>query len=258
VIDDLANDEARAAGDRARESQVELARVARFLSVGESAASIAHELNQPLAAVVTSSAAAMRWMEADPPNLARLRATLQRICADADRASSVVARIRNKLSRGAPVWSEVDLNGIVLETIGHTERERAQAQVGLQLNLAADAPAICGDPVELQQVILNLVLNAIESLESVTGRTRRLLLSTGRMPTGELMVTVEDNGAGLTPEITDRVFEPFFSTRVNGMGLGLSISRSIVERHGGRIIVMPAAETGAIFAVTFPALESRA
>ena len=248
----------REAEESARESQIELARVARFLSVGESAASIAHELNQPLAAVVTSSAAAMRWMDADPPNLARLRSTLQRISADADRASTVVSRIRNRLSRGAAVWSEVDVNAAVLEAVSHTERERAQAQVSLQLNLAADAPAACGDPVELQQVILNLVLNAIEGLESVTGRTRRLLLSTGRTPTGELMVTVEDNGAGLSPEVAARVFEPFFSTRVNGMGLGLSISRSIVERHGGRIIVMPAVETGAIFAVTLPAIADRA
>jgi signal transduction histidine kinase len=247
----------RAAEERARESQIELARVARFLSVGESAASIAHELNQPLAAVVMSSAAAVRWMEADPPNLLRLRSTLQRISADADRASTVVSRIRNKLSRGAPTWSEVDINAALLEAISYTERERAQSQVAIQLNLASDAPCVCGERVELQQVILNLVLNAVESLQGVTGRPRRLLLSTGRTPTGELMVTVEDNGAGLTPEIADRAFEPFFSMRVGGMGLGLSISRTIVERHGGRISILPADETGAIFAVTLPAFEAR-
>ena len=242
----------RAAEAAARASQAELARVARFLSLGELAASIAHEINQPLAALTASSAAALRWIENDPPNLDRARSTLRRIDEDAKRASSIIGGVRKTLARGANDWSEVDLNRTLVEAARFTERDCAEAGVSVRFDLAADLPAVRGDEVELQQVMLNLILNAIEATRADSDRPRELSLATARTPLGEAAVIVEDSGAGLDPALAERVFEPFYSTKTDGMGLGLSISRSIVERHGGGIAAAPRECGGAAFRFTLP------
>lgn len=242
----------RAAETAARESQAELARIARFLSLGELAASIAHEINQPLAAVTASSAAALRWLETDPPNLGRARSALERIGEDAKRASSIIGGVREMLARGAPSWAEVDLNGALVEAARFAERDCVEADVRVRFNLGADVPPVRGDRVELQQVILNLIMNAVDSARSVSGRQREVRLSTARTPLGQASVTVEDNGAGLDPAAVERLFEPFYTTKPEGLGLGLSISRSIVERHGGRILAEPAEGGGAVFRFTLP------
>jgi signal transduction histidine kinase len=246
----------RVAEAAARASQAELARVARFLSLGELAASIAHEINQPLAALTASSAAALHWLDGDPPNLARARSTLQRIAEDAKRASSIIGGVRSALARGARAWTEIDLNAMLVEAAKFAERECAEADVAVRFDLGADSPAVRGDRVELQQVMLNLILNAIEATKAVGDRPRQIRLSTGRTPLGEAMVAVEDNGVGLDPALGERVFEPFYSTKADGMGLGLSISRSIVERHGGRISAAATATPGAVVRFTLPSLAA--
>ncbi len=240
---------ARAAAFEARS---QLAHVMRVTTLGELTASIAHEVNQPLAAVVINGNASLRWLADAPPNLDEARAAIGRIVKDANRASDVVARVR-ALTKSAPREKEwVGINDVISETAALTEREVAQNHVALQTRLASDLPAILADRVQLQQVVLNLILNAIEATQSNPAGERELVVSSAKDGVKGVLVAVHDNGAGFAPENLDRAFDAFYTTKAEGMGMGLTISRSIVEAHGGRIWATPVSPHGAIVQFTMP------
>lgn len=218
-----------------RRTQAELARVARLTMMGELAASIAHEVNQPLAAVVTNASACLRWLAAAPPNLAEAAGAVRRIARDGNRASAVIARIRSLLRKGEPVRAPVDVNDVVRDILALARLELLQHQVELQTELAHDLPRVAADRVQLQQVVLNLVMNAIDALGAVPDRARTLHVRTRRREPGVVCVAIEDNGVGIAPGQAEHLFEAFYTTKPNGLGMGLFIGRSIVEAHGGRL-----------------------
>ena len=223
--------------------------------MGELTASIAHEVNQPLAAVVINGNASLRWLADTPPNLDEARQAIGRIVKDANRASDVVARVR-ALTRSAPREREwVSMNDIILGTVMLTEREIARNYVALETRLAGDLPLVLGDGVQLQQVILNLILNAIEAINIAPDGARELVVSSAQEDSKAVRIAVQDSGAGLPPERLDRVFDAFYTTKPEGMGMGLTISRSIVEAHGGRIWATQGSPHGAVFQFTLPVDE---
>ena len=229
--------------------RMELARVSRITSLGALTASIAHEVNQPITAVIMNAGAGLRWLGAEPPNLEEVRRVLERIRKDGGRAGDVIARIR-ALARKAPVKvDELDINEAIREVIALTRSEIAHSRVTLSTHLAKVAP-IRGDRVQLQQVILNLILNAIEAMG---GNEPRDLLIEARENNGRnILVSVSDSGPGLDPAAVDRVFEPFYSTKRGGMGIGLSICRTIIEAHEGRIWAKQNNARGSTFQFTLP------
>ena len=242
-------EKARAA---AREAQANIARVARVLSVGELASSIAHEINQPIAAIVTNGETALRWLELEPPNADKAKAATERTIRDARRASAVVSRVRGMLAKTPPEFAVLDINAVVQDVLGFIEDERTRARVKIHARLAPHLPPVSGDPIQLQQVVLNLVMNGIQAMHANPERSRTLSIATAVRESGEIGVAIEDRGPGFDAEVAAQVFEPFFTTKESGIGLGLSISRSIIEAHGGRIWAEPASPRGAVFQFTLP------
>jgi PAS domain S-box-containing protein len=237
------------AEDDLREVQAELAHVARITTMGEMAASIAHEVNQPLSGVVINGNACLRWMAGSPPNLDEVRDAVQRIIRDGKRASEVIARIRNLSKKSVAEKEPLDLNETVAEVVAFAQSELRRTRVTLRTDLGPDLPTVMGDRVQLQQVVLNLVLNGIEAMGTVADRPRELVIETKRE--GEhVRVAVRDVGVGLDPESIHRLFDAFYTTKRGGMGMGLSISRSIVENHGGRLWAVPNEGPGATFLFT--------
>ena len=230
--------------------QAELARVARVTTMGELATSIAHEINQPLAAIIASSNACRRWLEGQ--NLFRAKESLERVIADAVRASEVIKRVRALTTNATPERLKVNINAVLKEVLAITRGERQARQVSLQLELNEDIPAVIGDKVQLQQVVLNLVMNAIEAMAAVTGRRRVLTIKSQCSEDSGALVTIQDCGPGLDPAHTERIFQPFFTTKPGGMGMGLSISNSIMEAHGGRLWGSPALPCGSAFHFSLP------
>ncbi len=226
--------------------------MARVMVVGELTASIAHEVNQPLAGVVTNANAAARWLAAVPPNLEEVRQAIDRIARDGDRASEAIKRIRALMSKGEPAEIPVSINELIEETVALTQPELKRKQVFLETELTARFPSVVADRVQLQQVLLNLILNALDSLSTVSERQRVLRIRTDRLPPDALRVAVEDTGGGIAPEDSERVFEPFYTTKPQGLGMGLAISRSIVEAHGGRLWTTPHDGSGVTFQFTLP------
>jgi PAS domain S-box-containing protein len=240
----------RRAEDGLREVQAELAHVARVTTMGEMAASIAHEVNQPLSGVVINANACLRWMAGDPPNMGEVRDAVQRIIRDGKRASDVIARIRN-LSKKSSVQKEpLDLNETIAEVVAFVQGEVRRTRVTLRTDLASDLPRIIGDRVQLQQVVLNLVLNGLEAMNAVADQPRELAIETRRENSEHIRVAVRDVGVGLDPESIHRLFDAFYTTKQGGMGMGLSISRSIIENHGGRLWAVPNDGPGATFLFT--------
>jgi PAS domain S-box-containing protein len=235
-------------------TQSELARAARVMIMGELTASIAHEVNQPLAAIVASGNACRRWLDMCPPNLERARESLGRMVADANRASEVITRIRALTRNALPEQVPLSINDIVHDVVLLIRRELDARQIDVRMELSQDVSTALGDKVQLQQVVLNLAINAVEALALVTGRRPVLTIRTATT-TGELVVTVHDNGPGLGFADSERLFDAFFTTKPDGMGMGLSISRSIVEAHGGRLWASPAAHVGTEFHFTLPTAE---
>jgi len=231
-------------------AQSELARVARVTTMGELAASIAHEINQPLAAIVARGNACRRWL--DGKNLTRAKESLDRVIADADRACEVIKRVRSLTSKGPLEWLELNINVVVKEVLAITQGELQARQVSLQVQLNDDVPLVTGDKVQLQQVVLNLVMNAIDAMAAVTSRRRVLSIRSQRGEDGGALVTVQDCGHGLDPENAERIFHPFFTTKPGGIGMGLSISTSIVEAHGGRLWAAPVHPSGTAFHFSLP------
>jgi signal transduction histidine kinase len=223
------------ASEALREAQTQLAHVNRVATMGELSASIAHEVTQPIAGVVTNANAALRWLGRRPPDLQKAQYSLDEIIKDGNRATDIVERLRALIKKAPPRKDALEINGAILEVIALTRGEILKNGGSVQTQLAEDLPLIQGDRVQLQQVILNLIINAVEAMSAVSEGARELLISTGKDASGGVLVTVRDSGPGLNPESFDRLFDAFYTTKPGGMGMGLSICRSIVEAHGGRI-----------------------
>jgi C4-dicarboxylate-specific signal transduction histidine kinase len=235
-----------------REAQSELARVARLTTMGELTASIAHEINQPLAAVVTTAGSCLRWLDNESPNVGEARLAAQRIIRDGNRASDVIGRIRAMVKRALPERTPLDINGVIEDVLSFTKAELGKNRITVRTALDGGLSAIHGDRVLLQQVFLNLIVNAIESMSLVDGGPRELVVVSRRSPCGGAEIEVRDTGAGIRDEARDKLFEAFVTTKPHGMGLGLSICRSIVESHGGTLSAAAAEPRGAVFRVALP------
>jgi two-component system, LuxR family, sensor kinase FixL len=238
--------------DALGKAQSELAHITRVTTMGELAASIAHEINQPLAAVVTNGNACLRWLTRSQPDLEEARQAAHRIIRDGKRASDVIARIRALLKRTATNRLPLEINEVIEETVALAQNEARRRRVLLRTDFAAKLPSVLGDRVQLQQVILNLVMNGIEAMSSGSNESRQLLIKTQRDDSDQVLVSVRDFGIGLDPNLAERLFEAFFTTKTDGMGMGLSISRSIIEAHGGRLWATPNVGSGATFQFTVP------
>ena len=234
------------------EAQAELDRVTRLSAMGALAASISHEVNQPLAAVVTNADACLMWLSSNPPNLEEARTAVECIAQQGTRASDVVRHIRAMFTKGAPERTKVQLNDLIREVVILVEGAALRNQVALHTELAADLPDTLGDRVQLQQVIVNLVLNGIEAMSDVSGRPRRLVVSSRMQSADEALVAVRDSGIGISSKDEKLIFDPFFTTKAQGMGMGLAISHSIIEAHGGRLWAAGNIDHGATVQFTLP------
>jgi PAS domain S-box-containing protein len=238
---------------RYREMQMELAHANRVTTMGQLTASIAHEVNQPLVGVVASGNACLRWLAAEPPNLEAARRSVERLIRDGHRAGEVIDRIRALVRKSPPKKDWLDINETISDVIALTRSEMQQNGVSPRIALAGGLPLVLGDRVQLQQVVLNLVINAIEAMSGVSEVSRELRISTGKGESDGVLVQVRDSGPGLDPESLDRLFDAFRTTKPGGMGMGLSICRSIIEAHGGRLWATANVPQGAIFRFTLPA-----
>ncbi|MDE5451883.1 PAS domain S-box protein [Bradyrhizobium sp. CSA112] len=244
--------ERRLAEEALRAMQAELAHVNRVTTMGQLTASIAHEVNQPIAATVTNAQAALRWLRAQPPNLGEVRDSLGRIVEDGQRAGNVIGGIRALINKLPPRRDRFDLNEAILEMVVLTRSEVLKHGISLQTELAPGLPMVEGDRTQLLQVILNLIINAIEAMDGIDWGTRELRINTGRDAAGGVLVTVRDSGPGLDPADVEHVFKAFYTTKPKGMGMGLAICRSMVEAHGGRMWASANEPRGAVFQFTLP------
>jgi PAS domain S-box-containing protein len=239
-----------------REVQTELAHVSRVTTLGEMAASIAHEVNQPLAGIVTNANSSLRWLAGDSPNLAEACEAIRRIVRDGNRASNVVSRMRGLFKKASTAKERFDMNGAIEEVVVLTQGEVRRNKVVIRMELAADLPPVVGDRVQLQQVLMNLILNAFEAMSAVENRERDLLIKTHCDQGAAVRVALQDSGIGLDPKNLERIFDPFHTTKPGGLGMGLSISRSIIEAHGGRLWAKASLPLGAAFEFTVPIHET--
>jgi C4-dicarboxylate-specific signal transduction histidine kinase len=239
-----------------REAQAALTHVSRVTTLGELAASIAHELNQPLTGVVTNSSACLRWLDNVPPNIEEGRQAVTRILRDGRLAADVISGIRGLLRKTMTEMVPVDLNDTIREVVAFAQAEMRKNGVKLQIDLDPTLPVVNGDRVQLQQVILNLLVNAIEAMTSVDRDDRILQLISRRQEAGTVLVAVRDSGLGLGQQTFEEISKAFFTTKPQGMGMGLSISRSIVTSHGGRLWAEANADRGATFQFTLPPVDA--
>jgi len=236
-----------------RQMQAELVHISRITTLGELVASIAHEVNQPIAGTLASAQAALRWLGAETPNLDNARESLDRIVRDSIRAGAVVGRIRNLIKKAPSREDRVDANAAIREIIELTRSEATKNGVLVRTELSESLPLVRGDRVELQQVILNLVINAVEAMSALTDGPRELQITTSRTESsGHALVAVRDTGLGLVPAAEENLFKAFHTTKPKGLGLGLSICRSIVESRGGQMWASANAPRGAVFQFTLP------
>ena len=247
-----ADEAVRESERRYREIETELAHANRVATMGELAASIAHELRQPLSAAVTNGTTCQHWLSEQTFDLARARRAAQRMIAAAQRASEVMDRIHGLLKKTPPEKISVVINDLLRETLAVMENELRARQIVVGTELAEPSPTIMGDRVQLQQVVLNLIMNGVEAMSLVADRPRLLRIRSRREAPGSVLVAVEDSGRGLDPAIAERVFDPFFTTKAGGMGMGLSICRSIIDGHSGRLWAAPSPSHGALVQFTLP------
>ena len=240
-----------------RNAQADLTRVARLTTMGELASSIAHEINQPLAAMITNGDACLRWLANDRPNLNEARQSAQRIVRDGRRSSDIIRSVRALAGKSEPEMTQLDINDAIREVLVLTRSELHRHDVSLETALSGGLEPVMGDRVQLQQVILNLIMNGIEAMSAVMRQPRVLRVRSQIDRPGDLLIAVEDSGPGLAPETMDRLFDPFFTTKRSGMGMGLSICRSIVDAHGGRLWASPQSPRGAVFQFTVPTAAKR-
>ena len=236
-----------------REAQMALAHANRVATMGQLTASITHEVNQPITAAVTYALAARRWLSADPPNFREVDDALSLIVKEGNRAGEVVERVRALIKKVPARKDAVAIDDAILEVIALTRAEAANNSVSVRTQFAEGLPRVQGDRVQLQQVMLNLIVNAIQSMSGVEDGNRELHISTVSIEPEGVCVAVRDTGPGLSPESLSRLFEPFYTTKPEGMGMGLSICRSIIEAHGGRLWAIRCEPQGALFQFTIPA-----
>ena len=237
-----------------REAQMALAHANRIATIGQLAASIAHELKQPLAAVVIDGGGALRWLARQPPGIDKARSSVERMIKQADRATHIIDGLRDLTKQNAPRAEVVDLNEAIAEVIALTYSEAVKTGVTVSTRLAPQLPRVQGDRVQLQQVMLNLIVNAIQAMSGILEGVRELQISIDAVPSeGGVRVGVRDTGPGLSPESLSRLFEPFYTTKPDGMGMGLPICRSIIDAHGGRLWATGCEPRGVLFQFTIPA-----
>ena len=245
--------ERRRTEEELQEARANFARITRITTMGEMAASIAHEINQPLAGVVTNGNACMRWLSADTPNLDEARKAVTRIVSDGHRAAEVISRIRALMEKAPLKMEPLNINELILDTVALANREISQSHAAARTQLAGQLPPVMGDRIQLQQAMLNLIVNGLEAMAAVNDHPRELRIETRRANNGDgVLIEVRDSGAGIDPKTRERLFEAFFTTKSGGMGLGLSISNSIVAAHGGRLLAVPNSGHGTAFQITLP------
>jgi PAS domain S-box-containing protein len=255
VVDVTATRQAEA---KLHKAQTELARVTRVTTLGEMTASISHEVNQPLAAVVNAAGACLRWLAGDTPNLDEARRATEWIIKEGNRAAEVIQRVRALAKNAAPRKEPLDINGIIHDVMALVQRELATRQILWRLELAPALPIVLADQVQLQQVIINLIMNGVEAMQSIADRPHELLIRSYQDEARRLVVDVTDSGAGISADNADKLFNAFFTTKSGGMGMGLSICRSIIEAHGGRLSASNNAGAGARFQFTLPSYQEEA
>ena len=234
-------------------TQADLAHLSQVLSMGELTASIAHEINQPLTAVVTNGHACVEWLSADPPKFDKALQTAQRIIEDGTRAGAILSRIRALFKKEAVARDWVDINEVIQELTVFLRNETLRRGVSIRENLGPKLPKVTADRVQLQQVVLNLIMNGLDAMDGSNNNPKELAISSGLEGTSAIRVQVEDRGTGLDPEIADKIFDPFFTTKSQGIGMGLAISRTIIESHEGRLWASSRSEgTGSVFQFTLP------
>ncbi len=243
--------EQKRAEEALRQTQADLAHVSRVTTMGELTAALAHEVNQPIAAVLMNANSCLRWLASDPPNVDEARAAAARIATDGRRAGEIISRVRLLFEKGTSQREWVDVNDVIREMIVLLRSEASRYDISVRMELAAGLPQVMGDRVQLQQVVMNLLLNGIDAMKDVDG-PRELVVTSQRTEAEELMVSVSDTGVGLPPQHAGRIFEAFFTTKAHGIGMGLSISPSILESHGGRLWASDNCPRGAHFHLTLP------
>ena len=239
--------------DRLRNAQSQLTHLDRVATIGLLAASIAHEIKQPISATVTNAQAALRWLDRQPPNLEEVRQALNRIVKDGNHAGEVIDRIRALIMKSPPRKDHLEINEAIREVVELTRGEVVKNGISVKTELVDGLPLVQGDRVQLQQVILNLIINAIEAMCAASEGARELVINTEKADSRSVLVAVRDSGPGLPPAPLERLFEPFYTTKSSGLGLGLSICRLIVEEHGGRFWASANLSRGAVFQFTVPA-----
>jgi PAS domain S-box-containing protein len=237
--------------ERLRQAQADLAHVSRVTTLGELTASLAHEVNQPIAAAVTNANTCLRWLAANPPNVEEARAAAMRIVRDGKRGAEIINRVRLLFKKGTPERELVDVNEVVRGMIVLLRSEAARYNISVRTELAAELPPVLGDRVQLQQVLMNVMLNGMDAMKEVEG-TRELAIKSQRAENEQVLMTVSDTGVGLPAEQADQIFQAFFTTKSHGTGMGLSISRSIIESHGGRLWAAGNSPRGASFHFALP------
>jgi PAS domain S-box-containing protein len=250
-------DDQKCTEEALRQAQSDLARINRVTTMGELTASLAHEINQPLTGVITNANVCQRRLGGEEPDLGELRTANTRLLRDAHRAAEIVDRIRLQFEKGLAKREAVDMNEVARDTVALLRHEAVRYHVTVRMELAADLFPILGDRVQLQQVAMNVIINGIEAMKDVDG-IREMVIKSQRGEDGRILVSVGDTGAGLPPELVEQIFEPFFTTKPHGTGMGLRISRSIIESHGGRLWAQSGAGRGATFHLSLPvAVASR-
>jgi C4-dicarboxylate-specific signal transduction histidine kinase len=242
----------RDAERRNLDAQLQLAHVNRIATMGQLTASIAHEVNQPIGATLVNAGTALRWLDAQPPKLERARQVIGRIAADSRRAGDIINRIRDLAKKSPAQRGSLEINEAIFGVIGLARSEISTSGVAVQKRMADDLPSIWGDRVQLQQVILNLIMNAIEAMSEVSEGSRELLIRTSKAETDGVLVAIGDSGPGLPQVNPESVFEAFYTTKANGLGMGLSVCHAIIAAHGGRLWATENAPRGAVFQFTIP------
>ena len=246
-------DDQKRAEDGLRQAQDDLARINRVTTMGELAASLAHELSQPISGAITNTNVSLRKLGSDKPELDEVRATITKIERDVRRAAGIIARIRSQFEKGSPKQECLDVNELMQETVALLRDEAMRYNISVRTELAADLPQIVGDRVQLQQVVMNLIVNSIEAMKDVYG-TRELVIESQRAENEQILVSFSDTGIGIPPQLAEQIFDPFFTTKPHGTGMGLRISRSIIEAHGGRLWAVGTPGRGAAFHLDLPAV----
>jgi C4-dicarboxylate-specific signal transduction histidine kinase len=247
--------ERRRADEALRNAQTELARVARLTAMGELVASIAHEINQPLTAVVTNADACLSWLNRGKPDLDEARDAVSRILRNAQRAGDVIRGLRALAEKSGPQLTKLDINGAIQEVLTLARGALKLHDVAMTTNLSAEVRPVFGDRVQLQQVLLNLIMNGVDAMSTVNDRSKVLTITSEPVESSGVLVAVKDTGTGLDPATAGRIFDSFFTTKANGLGMGLSICRSIIDAHGGRLWASPSAPCGTVFRFTVPSIS---